>query len=102
MLCKPSEPCWVFGGKIDSMSPALTRARIEVGKSEGPVLRRRTVSEALERLSKLPSPILPRGTPPGVVRLLRRPLGIYALGLMGAALLIVIDPLDRLEGGLID
>lgn len=102
MLCKPSEPCWVFGGKIDSMSPKLTVARIEVGKTKGSNPRRRTVSEALERLSKLPTPILPAGTPPGIVRVLRRPLGVYALALMGAAALIVIDPLDRLEGGLID
>ena len=77
---------------VSALSPVIS----------GPSSRRRTVIEALERLATLPSPILPRGTPPGIVRLMRRPLGIYGMALLLAAGLIVIDPLDRLEGGLID
>lgn len=63
--------------------------------------RKRTVSEALERL---PGPIdLPdiiEETQIG--RTLRKPLMIYEAARWIAMGLIIVDPLDRLEGGIID
>lgn len=78
---------------VSALSPVIS----------GPSSQRRTVAEALERLASLPlGAPLPPGTPPGVVRVLRRPLGVWYMARLLAAGLIVIDPLDRLEGGLID
>jgi len=83
------------GYLMPSSSPALERATYVVdGK------RKRTVTEALERL---PPPIqLSSRTPGGVQRILRKPLVLYNAAVFLAAGFIIVDPLDRLEGGLID
>jgi hypothetical protein len=69
--------------------------------SPPPGMRRRTVGEALERWYSIKPPTL-EGLPYGIQRAARRPLGIYTAAWYLAAGLILVDPLDRLEGGLID
>lgn len=63
--------------------------------------RKRTVGEALERLEFIaPRPLT--GLPYGVQRALRRPMMVYTAAWFLAAGFVIVDPLDRLEGGLID
>lgn len=69
--------------------------------SSPPGMQRRTVYEALERLYAVRPPSL-EGLPYGVQRAARRPLGIYTAAWYLAVGLVLVDPLDRLEGGLID
>jgi len=79
-----------------SRSPA--RLAIPSTASAG---QRRTVGEALERLTTIaPRPLT--GLPYGVQRLLRKPMGVYKAAWVLAAAFVIVDPLDRLEGGLID
>ena len=98
MDCKPGQACWIFGGKINSMSNEMARPRYATGL-QIPIQNtkvRRTVPEALQRANEMGSPVW---------RALRVfPLTApYGLALQGLTYgLIVIDPLDRLEGGLID
>lgn len=81
------------GYLIPSSAPRLTYME-PAGK------RKRSVTEALERL---PNPIfLADTTPGGIQRVLRKPLIIYNAALFLAAGFVIVDPLDRLEGGLID
>lgn len=81
------------GYLIPSSAPRLTYME-PAGK------RKRTVVEALERL---PNPIsLSDTTPGGIQRVLRKPLMIYNAAVFLAAGFVIVDPLDRLEGGLID
>ena len=101
MQCKPSEPCYRFGGKLNTMSGALNRSRSSSGlaitqDSSSSSMRRRTVGEALVRAGEQGSPIWR-----GFKRIpFFKP---YAYGLQGLTYaLILIDPLDRLDGGLID
>jgi len=82
------------GYLMPSSSPALARATYVVNSK-----RKRTVLEALERL---PPPPQTTGMPYGVQRVLRKPLMVYTAAYFLAAGFIIVDPLDRLEGGLID
>lgn len=66
-----------------------------------PGLQRRTMYEALQRLYAV-RPRSLKGTPYGIQRAARRPLGIYAAAWYLSVGLVLVDPLDRLEGGLID
>ena len=66
-----------------------------------PGLQRRTMYEALERLYAVKPPSL-EGLPYGIQRAARRPLAIYTMAWYLAVGLVLVDPLDRLEGGLID
>ena len=98
MACKPSDPCYVFNGKLNSMSERMPQPiainGLDVIEEDGP--RKRTVSEALDRVQGAGSPIWKVGkqfpfTKP------------YAYALQGLTYaLVLVDPLDRLEGGLID
>lgn len=98
MICKPGQPCWTFGGKVNSMSDEMARPRtvsgLQIHPSDTKV--RRTVPEALQRANELGSPLwrAMRVFP------LTAPYGLALQGLTYG--LIVVDPLDRLEGGLID
>lgn len=101
MDCKPSEPCYQFGGKINSMSPRMKAPiSLELARSRIPS-NRRTVGEALDRLTKIrPAPLT--GLPYGVQRILRKPMMVYTAAWFLASALVIVDPLDRLDGGLID
>lgn len=63
--------------------------------------RKRTVGEALQRLSNVPPPSLV-GLPFGIQRQFRKAVMVYTGAYFLAASFIIIDPLDRLEGGLND
>jgi len=82
------------GYLMPSSSPTLERATYVVDDK-----RKRTVLEALERL---PPPPQTTGLPFGVQRLARKPLMIYTAAYFLAAGFVIVDPLDRLDGGLID
>lgn len=101
MNCRPDDPCYQFGGKINVMSSRMSDARspeglpiVEEVQDKG--MRRRTVAEAMQRVQGAGSPIWKTGkqfpfTKP------------YAYALQGLTYaLIFVDPFDRLEGGLID
>ncbi len=101
MSCKPSDPCYQFGGKVNSMSSKLNVSQSPEGLplTEPAVrdgMRRRTVGEAMQRAQGVGSPVwkLAKQYP------FAKP---YAYALQGLTYaLILVDPLDRLEGGLID
>ena len=62
--------------------------------------RKRTMMEALERL---PKPIhLGPNVPGGIQRVARKPLMIYNAAVFLSAGFVIVDPLNRLDGGLID
>ena len=103
MTCKPADPCYRFGGKVNSMSARLST--VQARSPEGipvptvkpnPTYRRRTVSEALERAIGAGSPIWQQAKQYPFTK-------PYAYALQGLTYaLILVDPLNRLEGGLID
>lgn len=71
--------------------PHLDRAMYEVDDK-----RKRTRAEALARLYSIRPQT--QNLPYGVQRALRRPLMIYEASLWLAAGLVLVDPLDRLDG----
>mgnify|MGYP001201996973 CR=1 FL=1 len=102
MMCKPEDPCFVFQGKLNTMSRDLARqelnSRIDSGNESAieKTFRRRTVAEAFARANDKGSPLW-RGAKQVPF------LNPYAYLLQGLTYaLIVVDPLDRLEGGFID
>jgi len=102
MLCKPDDPCYVFQGKLGMMSRTLQRQQLlhDVDDTNVPagekVFQRRTINEAFARVNDAGSPLW-RGAKQVPFF---KPYGYLLQGLTYA--LIVVDPLDRLEGGLID
>lgn len=65
--------------------------------------RKRTVWEALERLGDVSPPYgVIETLPPGLQRIARKPMFIYTAAWWLAAGAVIVDPLNRLEGGLID
>lgn len=65
--------------------------------------RKRTVGEALERLGDVSPPYgVIEALPPGVQRIARKPMMLYTMAWWLAAGAVIVDPLNRLEGGLID
>lgn len=102
MSCKPTEPCFVFAGRLRTMSNEFERIGITNAiRTTQPVNRngmmhKRTVGEAMERANAAGSPLwrTTRTIP------FLRPYG-YALQALTYGL-IMVDPLDRLDGGLID
>jgi len=93
-------PCYQFGGKLNMMSTRMNNSAIPE-LSVAASMRRRTVGEALERLTTIqPRPLT--GLPYGVQRVLRKPMGVYTAAWFLATAITIVDPLDRLEGGLID
>lgn len=73
------------------MFPELPRAMYEIDDK-----RKRSRAEALERLYSIRPGQL--DLPPVLERTLRRPLVLYEAALWLAAGLVIIDPLDRLDG----
>lgn len=73
------------------MFPELPRAMYEVDAK-----RKRSRAEALARLYSIRPQT--QDLPYGVQRALRRPLMIYEASLWLAAGLVLVDPLDRLDG----
>jgi len=101
MDCEPSEPCYRFGGKLNSMSPRMAAPSSPIPSVITSGAERRTVAEALERLTRIqPAPLT--GLPYGVQRILRKPMMVYTAAWFLASAFVIVDPLDRLEGGLID
>jgi len=101
MDCKPSEPCYRFDGKLKSMSPRMAAPASAIPSVIMTGGQRRTVGEALERLTRIqPAPLT--GLPYGVQRILRKPMMVYTAAWFLASAFVIVDPLDRLEGGLID
>ena len=86
------------------MSPRMNRSQASTGLAipEASLSsQRRTVSEALERLTTIqPKPLT--GLPYGIQRILRKPMMVYTAAWFLSAGLVIVDPLDRLDGGLID
>ena len=65
--------------------------------------RKRTVGEALERLGGVSPPYgFVEALPPGIQRIARKPMMLYTAAWFLAAGAVIVDPLNRLEGGLID
>lgn len=65
--------------------------------------RKRTVWEALERLGDVSPPYgIVDALPYGLQRMARKPMMIYTAAWWLAAGAVIVDPLNRLEGGLID
>ena len=65
--------------------------------------RKRTVGEALERLERVSPPYgVIELLPYGLQRIARKPMFIYTAAWWLAAGAVIVDPLNRLEGGLID
>ena len=101
MLCKPTDPCYVYQGKLNSMSRTLAREQLvyDIDNSDELAMektfQRRTVNEAFARANSA------LGLTKSAKRVpFFRPYAYLLQGLTYA--LIVVDPLDRLEGGLID
>jgi len=101
MNCKPGTPCYEFAGKLESMSPRLNKSVSPEGypiveASRKTSMRRRSVNEALARVKGAGSPLWKTGK--------RYPFTKpYAYALQGLTYaLVLVDPLDRLDGGLID
>mgnify|MGYP001261681983 FL=1 len=64
--------------------------------------RRRTVGEALQRIYDASPPDFEAAGLYALARPTRKPFMIYNAARVGAAALVMIDPLNRLEGGIID
>ena len=64
--------------------------------------RKRTVGEALQRIYDASPPDLEALSLYGLARPARKPFMIYNAARVVAAGLVIIDPLNRLEGGIVD
>lgn len=100
MDCRPQDPCYQFGGKIKTMSDVLAAPQTPTGLPSGNLtetgLRKRTVPEAIMRARGHPLFRISSG-------LKKTPLAPYAMLFQGLTYgLILLDPGNRLEGGLID
>jgi len=100
MDCRPQDPCYQFGGKIKTMSNVLAAPQTPTGlptletSETGP--RKRTVGEAIMRARGHPLFSVSQG-------MKETPLAPYAMLFQGLTYgLILLDPGNRLEGGLID
>ena len=102
MTCKPTDSCFVFAGRLRTMSNEFERIGIDKPiRTTQPVNRdgmerKRTIAEAMARANDAGSPLwrTTRTIP------FLRPYGIALQALTYG--LIMVDPLDRLDGGLID
>ena len=103
MGCKPLDPCYAYSGKLGMMSTKFAANRA----IESPVIdqlqttrsqqyRRRTVGEALARVQDAGSPLWKVGKSYPFTK----PYAYLLQGLTYA--MVLVDPLDRLEGGVID
>lgn len=93
MVCKPTDPCYVFNGRLRSMSNSMVTVSSVTTDVRGPSvsqLEKRTRFEAGQRAYDVLSNVNPFAKVPFL-----RPY-IYALNALTYAL-ILIDPLDRLE-----
>jgi len=93
MICKPTDPCYVFNGRLRSMSNSMVTVRSITSDVRGPSesqLQKRSKFEAGQRAFDVLSDINAFAKVPFF-----RPY-IYALNALTYGL-ILIDPLDRLE-----
>ena len=84
-------------GALLTVDQDLTRATYRIDDK-----RKRTVKEALIRIYEAKPPNFEKHGLYGLHRLTRKPFGIYNVARLLAAGLVIIDPMDRLDGGLID
>jgi len=91
MECKPTDPCYVFQGRMNMMSPSLVQPSPSLASSRSiPQYRQRTTVEALDRADDVLDMLgVARAIP--IVRPYVRALELLTYGL------IILDPLDRLE-----
>lgn len=92
MVCKPTDPCWVYQGQLNMMSPSMVTVgsiTSDISNVE-PSFEQRTKAEAAARAYEALSNFNSFAKVPFF-----RPY-IYALNILTYGL-ILIDPLDRLE-----
>ena len=94
MVCKPTDPCYVYQGKLNTMSPSIVAVgsiTSDISTPRGPQLVKRSKGDAIiraeDKLSKVNRTL--RGIP--IVRPYVLGLNLLTYGL------ILVDPLDRLE-----
>jgi len=93
MVCKPTDPCYVYRGKLNAMSPSMVTVgsiKTNIASSPGPQLEQRSKAEAAGRAYDVLTKVNPFAKIPFF-----RPY-IYGLNLLTYGL-ILVDPLDRLE-----
>ena len=90
MECKPSDPCYLFQGRVNIMSPRMGTITTNLQYRPEPELVKRTKAEAGVRAFNVLSKTNRLAKIPFV-----RPY-IYALNTLTFGL-IIVDPLDRLE-----
>lgn len=91
MECKPTDPCYVFQGRMNMMSPSLVQPSPSLESSSSmSQYRQRTTGEALDRADDALNILgVARAIP--ILRPYFRGLELLTYGL------IILDPLDRLE-----
>ena len=90
MVCKPTDPCYVFQGKLNMMSPSMVTVGSITSQFSSATSEQRTKAEAAGRAYDVLTNVNPFAKIPFL-----RPY-IYGLNLLTYGL-ILIDPLDRLE-----
>lgn len=94
MVCKPTDPCYIYQGKLNTISPSMvTIGSIEanISTARGPAMVQRSKAEAIDRVEdKL-----------AIVNRTFRGIPFFRPYVIGLNLLtyglILVDPLDRLE-----
>ena len=93
MVCKPTDPCYVYQGKLRTMSPSIVTVgsiTVDISTSSGAQLMQRTRADAAGRAYDVLTNVNPFAKIPFL-----RPY-VYGLNLLTYGL-ILVDPLDRLE-----
>ncbi len=90
MDCKPGDPCYVFQGKLNMMSPSMVTIGSISSRFSSVDAEQRSKSEAAARAYNVLTHVNPFAKIPFL-----RPY-IYGLNLLTYGL-ILVDPLDRLE-----
>jgi len=90
MVCKPTDPCYVFQGRLNMMSPSMVTIGSITTRFSPATSEQRTKAEAAERVLNVLKEVNPFAKIPFL-----RPY-IYGLNLLTYGL-ILVDPLDRLE-----
>ena len=91
MNCEPTDPCYVYQGKLNMMSPSMVTVGSIKTQFSRATFEQRTKSEAIERAQEKLAIVNRtfRGVP------FLRPY-VFGLNLLTYGL-ILVDPLDRLE-----
>ena len=90
MSCQPTDPCYVYQGKLNMMSPSMVTVGSITTRFSSADAEQRTKLEAAERAYDVLEKVNPFAKIPFL-----RPY-IYGLNLLTYGL-ILVDPLDRLE-----